>query len=122
MNLMYQNFSFESESIGDIRLLRLKGYLEDSGSVTLKSYIQECLDANISLFAFDFTKIELISSPGVAALLDVGGIVVDDFAGNIAAWGVDKHHSAILEMSGLFFLLNQVANEEEAITWLKAEI
>jgi anti-anti-sigma regulatory factor len=119
---MYQNFSFHKESIGNIRLIRLKGYLEDTGSVSLKAYIQECLDANISLFAFDFSEIDLISSPGVAALLDIGGIVVDDFAGNIAAWGIDKHHSAILEMSGLFFLLNLVSNEEEAITWLKAEV
>ncbi len=119
---MRQNFSFESESIDDIRLVRLKGYLEDVGGVSFKTYIQECLDSDISLFAFDFSEIELISSPGVAALLDISGIVVDDFAGDIAAWGIDKHHNAILEMSGLFFLMNVVANEAEAISWLKAEV
>lgn len=115
---MYQQFSFTTEIRGKIELIKLKGYLEDSGGLTLKSHIQESLDQGISLFAFDFSQTELISSPGVAALLDIAGVVVDDFAGNICSWGIDKHHSAVLEMSGLFFLVNQVANEEEGLSWL----
>jgi anti-anti-sigma regulatory factor len=115
---MYQQFSFVSETQGQIELLRLKGYLEDTGGTTLKAHVQKCLDTGISRFAFDFSAIELISSPGVAALLDISGIVVDDFAGQITVWGLDKHHSVVLEMSGLFFMAQQVANEAEAMTAL----
>ncbi len=115
---MYQQFSFVSETRGQIEVLRFKGYLEDTGGTTLKAHVQKCLDSGISRFAFDFSSIELISSPGVAALLDISGMVVDDFAGQIAVWGLDKHHSVVLEMSGLFFMAQQVANESEAMTEL----
>lgn len=82
--------------------------------------MQKCLDAGICRFALDFSTIELISSPGVAALLDISGMVVDDFAGMIAAWGLGKHHSVVLEMSGLFFMAQQVGSESEAMTTLEA--
>lgn len=117
---MYQQFSLETENRDNIEIMRISGYLEDQGGSTLKQHVQKCLDSGITLYAIDFSKTELISSPGVAALLDIGGVVIDDFAGNIAVWGIDKHHTAVLEMSGFFFLVNQVADEAEAMTWLSA--
>jgi anti-anti-sigma regulatory factor len=102
---MYQQFSFVSERNGDKEILRLKGYLEDQGGVSLKAHIEEVLSQGIVNFAFDFSQIELISSPGVAALLDVSTVIVDDYAGQIVCWGLDNHHSTVLEMSGFFFLL-----------------
>ncbi|MDD3146857.1 MAG: hypothetical protein PHD82_06105 [Candidatus Riflebacteria bacterium] len=115
---MYQQFSFAAETCGQVEILRLKGYLEDTGGTTLKSHVQKCLDTGICRIALDFSSIELISSPGVAALLDISGMVVDDFAGQIAAWGLDKHHSVVLEMSGLFFMAQLVGSEAEAMTAL----
>lgn len=115
---MYQQFSFVSETRSQVELLRLKGYLEDTGGTSLKAHVQKCLDAGRCLFAMDFSSVELISSPGVAALLDISGMVVDDFAGKIATWGIDKHHSVVLEMSGLFFMAHQVANEAEGLAYL----
>ena len=117
---MYQQFSFIAETRGQVEILRLKGYLEDTGGTTLKTHVQKCLDAGRCRFAIDFSSIELISSPGVAALLDISGMVVDDFAGQIVTWGLDKHHSVVLEMSGLFFMAQQVSGEAEAITTLEA--
>lgn len=118
---MYQQFSLTSETQGNIEILHLKGYLEDQGGVTLKTEVEKTLNQGIANFAFDFTQIELISSPGVAALLDVSTIVVDDFAGQIACWGLDKHHTTVLEMSGFFFMVNPVAGENEALAFLNGE-
>ena len=59
---MYQQFSFTTEIRGKRELIKLKGYLEDSGGLTLKSHIQESLDQGISLFAF--ASETAISSPG----------------------------------------------------------
>lgn len=118
---MYQQFSFSSETVEDIEILRLNGYLEDTGGTNLKSHIDEVLGAGRSNFAMDFSGIELISSPGVAALLDVSTVIVDDYAGQIVCWGLDKHHSTVLEMSGFFFMVNQVAGESDGIACLKGE-
>ena len=118
---MYQQFSFSSESHEDIEVLRLKGYLEDTGGSSLKAQVEEALAQGRVNFALDFSRIELISSPGVAALLDIITIVVDDYAGQIACWGLDNHHSTVLEMSGFFFMVNQVAAEDQAIAYLRGE-
>lgn len=118
---MYQQFSFDSETSDNIEILRLKGYLEDSGGSVLKSHVDEVLAGGRADFALDFTGIELISSPGVAALLDLSTMIVDDYAGQVACWGLDKHHSTVLEMSGFFFMVNQVTTEPEALSYLKGE-
>jgi anti-anti-sigma factor len=115
---MYQQFSFKSETKGNVELLALAGYLEDSGGTKLKQHVESCLNADRVNFAIDFSSIELISSPGVAALLDISSIIVDDFAGQLAVWGLDKHHSTVLEMSGFFFIANQVADVNEGLALL----
>jgi anti-anti-sigma regulatory factor len=118
---MYQQFTFSFETIESFEVLRLTGYLEDIGGTSLKNHIEETLEGGLVDFAFDFSKIELISSPGVAALLDVSTMIVDDYAGQIACWGLDKHHSTVLEMSGFFFMANPVVDEAEALAYLKGE-
>lgn len=115
---MYQQFSATTETKDQVEVIRLKGYLEDTGGTTLKQTVQSALDAGFSLFALDCTEIDLISSPGVAALLDIAGLVVDDFAGLLSVWGLDKHHSTVLEMSGFFFMAHQSASEQESIDFL----
>ena len=115
---MYQQLSVRSETSGQIKIIRLKGYLEDTGGTLLKQAVQEGLDGGLSLFALDCREIELISSPGVAALLDIAGLVADDFAGQVCVWGLDKHHATVLEMSGFFFLAHQVSSESECLEFL----
>ncbi|MBU1109018.1 MAG: STAS domain-containing protein [Candidatus Riflebacteria bacterium] len=115
---MYQQFSATTETRDQVEILILKGYLEDTGGTMLKQLVQNALDAGFSLFALDCTGIELISSPGVAALLDISGLIVDDFAGLLSVWGLDKHHSTVLEMSGFFFMAHQAASEQESLVFL----
>lgn len=115
---MYQQFSATTEAKDQVEIIRLKGYLEDTGGTLLKQTVQAGLDAGFSLFALDCTEVELISSPGVAAMLDIAGLIADDFAGLISVWGLDKHHSTVLEMSGFFFMAHQATNEQESIDFL----
>jgi len=115
---MYQQFSATTETRDQIEIVRLKGYIEDTGGTMLKQMVQSGLDAGFSLFALDCTEVELISSPGVAALLDIAGLIADDFAGQISVWGLDKHHSTVLEMSGFFFMAHQASSEKESLDFL----
>jgi hypothetical protein len=110
--IMYQQFSATTEAKDQVEIIRLKGYLEDTGGTLLKQTVQAGLDAGFS------TEVELISSPGVAAMLDIAGLIADDFAGLISVWGLDKHHSTVLEMSGFFFMAHQATNEQESIDFL----
>ncbi len=107
---MIQKFSFNPRKEGDFIILGVGGYLENTGGSLLKNYVEKCLQEGSLRFIFDFSSIELISSPGVAALLDIGSKVVDDFDGRICVFGLDSHHLAVLEMSGFFFLAAQAGD------------
>lgn len=115
---MYQNFSIKSEPNGEAEILHLAGYLEEVGGVALKNHIQKSLSCGTTLFGLDCSGIELISSPGIAAMLDISGDIVDNYAGIVTIWGLDKHHKATLEMSGLFFMANLVADLNEALAFM----
>ncbi|MBF0545161.1 MAG: STAS domain-containing protein [Candidatus Riflebacteria bacterium] len=110
-----EKFKLERRREDEVEKIALFGYLENNGGMELKKSIDSRLQEGILKFVINFQGIELISSPGVAALLDVGSRVIDDFDGRISVYGIDQHHLAVLEMSGFFFLVTQAANEAEAI-------
>jgi len=66
-------------------------------------------------FVIDFTKIEVINSPGAASLLSIVSHIVDDFDGRVVAHGLNSHHLAVLEMAGFFYLAQQAPDEESAL-------
>ncbi|MBF0498890.1 MAG: STAS domain-containing protein [Candidatus Riflebacteria bacterium] len=110
-----EKFRFTTKREGDAAVVSLFGYLENTGGTALKNNFESILQEGILRYVLDFKGIELISSPGVASLLDIGSRVIDDFDGRIAAFGLDSHHSAVLEMSGFFFMVTQAADEGEAL-------
>ena len=111
---MVQKFHFKSRQEGDLMIVSPCGYVEIEAGNELKKFFEKCLQEGILKFVLDFTGTELISSPGVAALLDVASRVVDDFNGVLASYGLDKHHDAVLEMAGFFFLATQAQDEAGA--------
>lgn len=116
---MYQKFSLVHSSLDTMEIVRLSGYFADEGSDELKRHIDGCLEQGRVNLVIDFSGIELISSPGVAALLDIASIVNDDFDGKIAVFGLDPHHLAVLEMAGFFFLATQRSDENSAIEHIR---
>ena len=116
---MYKKFSFTHRQEGEIVHIALSGYLEQTGGVALREFVEARLQEGVLRFVLNFQAIELISSPGVAALLDISSKVIDDFAGHLAVFGLDGHHLAVLEMSGLFFLATQAASEPDAVAAVK---
>ncbi|MFZ2959940.1 MAG: STAS domain-containing protein [Candidatus Ozemobacteraceae bacterium] len=114
-----EKFRFSTKREGDTVVISLFGYLENTGGTDLKKSVDASLQEGILHYILNFKGIELISSPGVASLLDIGSRVIDDFDGRIAAFGLDSHHSAVLEMSGFFFMVTQAADEGEALSAIK---
>lgn len=112
---MVQKFSFSSRREGDVIVLSVKGYLEGTGGASMKDQVELSLQQGVVRYVIDFSGIELISSPGVASLLDIASRVIDDNDGHIAVFGLDKHHSAVLEMSGFFYLATEKPDSASAL-------
>lgn len=113
---MYKTFSFTPTTQGDVEVIRLSGYLADDGGAELKTHFDSCLEKGLTKFILDCSSVELISSPGVAALLEISSGIVDDFDGQIAVFGLDSHHLAVMEMAGFFYLAHRANDENEAKT------
>ncbi len=112
---MVQKFSYKERREGDVAVVSPFGYLEGEGGKELKAHFDKCLQDGILKFVLDFSGTELISSPGVAALLDIASRIVDDFNGKLATYGLDKHHNSVLEMAGFFFLATQASDLQNSI-------
>ena len=111
---MIQSFSFEKRREEDIIIISLSGYLEKEGGGRLKECINGALQEGVRKVIFDFHSIELINSPGMAALLEIGGRVVEEMEGKIVVFGLDAHHQAVLELSTFFWLASQASDEAGA--------
>lgn len=107
---MAETFSFVQRKEGDILIVSPVGYLAAEGGKELKNLISLSLGQGTLKFIIDFTKTELINSPGISHLLDIASQIIDDYNGRLATFGLDKHHNQVLEMSGFFFLAVQVSD------------
>lgn len=116
---MFQKFSYTSSGFDNIEIIVLSGYLEEEAGRELKSFVEEKLSEGITGFGLNFCAVKLINSPGVASLLDIGSIVVDDYAGDLVVWGFDSHNHSVMEMAGFFFVANEVEGESEGLEFLR---
>lgn len=112
---MIQSFSFTNRQDNDSVIISLIGYLEKDGGQELRSFVDSQVKEGIRKFILDFQKIELISSPGLAALLQIGGQVVEDHDGKIVSFGLDKHHHAVLDLANFFWLASDAPDEKTAL-------
>ncbi|NLM18330.1 MAG: STAS domain-containing protein [Candidatus Riflebacteria bacterium] len=116
---MQTSYSITKEEKDDVILFRLNGYIAEQGGDALKTQVEEAINEGYSLFGLDFTGVSLVSSPGIAHLINICSIVMDDLDGEIYTWGLDKHHTSVFEMTGLFSYFVNTANEEEALEHLR---
>ena len=113
---MVRKFELSERQVDQALILTPVGYFEAEGGKTFKEKVERFLQDGTLNIIIDFRQTELISSPGVAALLDVASHIVDDFDGHLVSFGLDKHHNAVLEMAGFFFLALQADDEATALT------
>ena len=114
-----EKFSFINRQEENVFWIAPKGYLDETGGKTLYALVEKALQNGVLKVILDFRGVELISSPGIASLLDISNRVVDDFNGQLLSFGFDKHNAAVLDMSGFFFQATRVADEEEARTAIR---
>jgi anti-anti-sigma factor len=115
---MAETFQLTHRLEGDVVVLSFVGYLDRFGAQDLKTFFDHQLQAGKRKFVFDFSRLELLNSQGLAALLETAGRVVEEHDGSMAAFGCDKQTQAVLEMSSFFYLATETDNLEQAIASL----
>jgi len=66
----------------------------------------------------NFSKCKVISSPGVAALLEITFKVTDDYKGKLVFCCLDDFMENVLRMAKVFTMASSAKNFEEALSLL----
>ena len=108
------NYSIKIEERGQIIVVLVEGFLDDTAGQTLSSEVGKKLEENFKRFVFDFKNVRNVSSPAVAAILDLSEKITDNHAGKIIISGLSDLNLKIFEMVGIFLYADACATTQEA--------
>lgn len=111
---MPSSFRFHNQLANGCLHSTLEEYLEQEGGTAFLKSLKEALNQGIRQFVWDFQKLSLISSPGLAHLIDAVGLITEEFDGKIAVYGLLQHHMAVLEMASFFCFVTLADDEVQA--------
>ena len=114
--------SFElnlTEIVPGIPVAVFKGYLAAEGGAKLMETVEPLLQSGKVKVVLDFKDCKVISSPGIAALIDLVMLINDDFKGKCIISGLDNSKTMFLKMTGVLPLAETSASAEEASNALK---
>ena len=111
---MKSNFSIKIEERGQIVVVFVEGFLDDTAGQNLILEVGKKLEANFNRFVFDFKNVRNVSSPAVAAILDLSEKITDNHSGKVIISGLSDLNLKIFEMVGIFLYADACATTQEA--------
>ncbi|MBF0544137.1 MAG: STAS domain-containing protein [Candidatus Riflebacteria bacterium] len=107
-------FSILEKEEDGIAVIVFDGYCAKEGGAALQKHTQGILHTEKNEIIIDFTNCSVISSPGMAALLEIVMEVVDDSKGKLYLIGLDKSKKQFLQMTGVLPFAETAASIGEA--------
>ncbi|MBF0548302.1 MAG: STAS domain-containing protein [Candidatus Riflebacteria bacterium] len=115
-----EEFVFSSKIENQIVIIEASGYFEAIAGNSITQEIVNHLKAGKIKFLLDFTRIRVISSPGVAALMHVALRIQDDFRGKLVLVGLDKLKKTVLKMAGIIPIASSAETVNDGIVLLSS--
>ena len=99
-------------------VIALEGYVAKDAGQALQNLVEEALNMSPKGIVIDFSASEVISSPGVAVLLDVVLHVVDDGQIPCILVGLNQSQANLMEMTGVLPIADMAPSREAALALL----
>lgn len=112
---MAASFSINHVEAGTTKVLDIHGYFADEAGAALEQAVEELLHAGVLSFVLDFSSCNVISSPGIAALMDITLKITEDFQGKVALCGLDDLQRKVLNMAGIINIAAEGGSREAAV-------
>jgi anti-anti-sigma factor len=109
------NFTISSENKDGIFILRSNGYLDEHGGAEVFSTFEKNLPTGCHKVILNLQESPVINSQGIAQLIELSEIIVDDKGGELAFVGLSDLTYGVFKMVGLLQMGNPFASEDEAI-------
>ncbi|MBF0407199.1 MAG: STAS domain-containing protein [Candidatus Riflebacteria bacterium] len=113
------NFKISFSDCFGFPVISFEGYCSNDGGKALSNKVREILKQSKNRIVLDFSRCTIISSPGMAALLDTAMEIVEDFQGKCCIAGLDQPKKQFLQMAGIIPILDTAETIEEACKQVK---
>ncbi|HOY65577.1 MAG TPA: STAS domain-containing protein [Candidatus Ozemobacteraceae bacterium] len=108
-------FSCSGEARGGVYLLRTSGYLDESGGGALQKAVEETFPKGFRNFVLNFTGSPVINSQGIAHLIEIAEIIIDEKKGRLAFTGLNDLTMNVFKMVGLLKMGSAFPTEDAAV-------
>lgn len=109
------NFTISTENTSDIFIVRSSGYLDENGGAAVFEAVHKNLPANCHKVILNLKDSPVINSQGIAQIIELSEIIVDDKGGELAFVGLSDLTYGVFKMVGLLQLGNPFDSEAAAI-------
>ncbi len=105
----------QSEVINGICVLRPNGYVDEKGGAVLVEAAQQALNDGNQKFVINFSGSPVINSQGIAQIIELAEIIVDEKGGDLGFCGLSELSAGVFKMVGLLQMGDQYDSENEAL-------
>jgi stage II sporulation protein AA (anti-sigma F factor antagonist) len=109
-------------TVDDILMTRIAGELDHYGAAKTREEIDKTIDASsCKHLVMDFAGVSFMDSSGIGVVMGRYKKVKDK-GGKVYITGCSEYVRKILEMAGIFTIINQSSNTENAICSIQGKI
>lgn len=116
--MLMTHFTLQTDTIDKIFVIRSKGYLDEKGGEILFEAFQKAIPQGHQKFILNLSDSPVINSQGIAKIIEISEIIVDENNGELAFVGLSELSEDVFKMVGLLQLGDTYNTEQEAIEYL----
>lgn len=109
------NFTLQTDKIDEIFVIRSNGYLDEKGGAILFEAVQKALPEGYQKFILNLSESPVINSQGIAQIIEISEIIVDEKSGELAFVGLSELTSGVFKMVGLLQMGDAYTSEQGAV-------
>ncbi len=108
-------FSCQTTLNGNVCIIRSSGYLDESGGGAVRKAVEDAFPKGVQNFILNFTGSPVINSQGIAQIIELTEIVVDEKNGKLAFVGLNELTLGVFKMVGLLKIGKAFPDEAAAL-------
>ncbi len=112
-------FDVTQELVEDVPVLRVKGYYEKPAGQRVNEIAEKLCQEGRTTLIIDFSLCDVLSSPGVAAIVELAVDLADNHDGTLILCGLDKLKEKVLGLVGMQTMARICPTLAEAIQTAK---
>lgn len=98
-----------------IGIIRPVGYVDENGGIAIGQAVDELFNEGVVNILLDFTEAPVINSMGIARLIELAEIIVDEKGGNLGYTGLSEVSFGVFKMVGLLAMGDVFSDEKKAL-------